>query len=191
MPEIENAKIENDSNVIIDWCFTWRSNDILMEAAKIKKSTQGLDQPLESIASSIRDEINRDHNKAIEVIKQDDKVIGYVIKSFDKVSTVIEEYAFRDTSNMEAFIKNEIGKRPYIFINLREEDLDSQIMFRNLGFKALYIKRGFYGNDSDAYIFVKARYLYPEPEMMGYNEINFPILSDVLTDAEKLQFKVR
>ena len=95
-----------------------------------------------------------------EVGKQ---VVGFMIYELHKTCLRVLNFAVHEDCRFKgagtAMVKKLIGKltaerRRLIVIEIRETNLDAQLFFRRMGFRAVDVSRGFYEDTpEDAYIF--------------------------------------
>jgi ribosomal-protein-alanine N-acetyltransferase len=96
------------------------------------------------------------------VAKQDELVVGYMIYELHKNRLHILNFAvnkrFRRQGVGTAMVDKLIGKlsherRNRIMLEVRETNLDAQLFFKELGFKAISVLRGFWvDSHEDAYL---------------------------------------
>ena len=104
--------------------------------------------------------ILRQHDCIGVVAELDGKVVGYVLYRLRKESIrilrlgIATKFRRRGIARqlMAGLIKKlRMSKRTSISILVRESNLDGQLFLRNVGMKAVKVKRGFYENGEDAY----------------------------------------
>jgi len=94
------------------------------------------------------------------VAKIDSQLVGYLIYSRCRDKLVIENLAvdrsFRRNlvgKKLVLSVIDNLGNRDCVELNVADSNLDAHLFLRSLGFKASEIKRAFYGNNQDAYLF--------------------------------------
>jgi len=111
------------------------------------------------------------------VAKLDDEIVGYMIYELHKDRLHILNFAVTPSEQRKTIGSQLLGKllgklsherRNRIALEIRETNLNAQLFFKNLGFKAISVLRDFYDNNhEDAYL-MQHRY-QPTPE-----ELNTP-----------------
>ena len=124
----------------------------------------------------------RQRNRIGMVADVDDRVVGLMIYELHKNQLHILNFAvhpdFRRRGVGGQMIGKLIGKLSYqrrnrILLEIRETNLDAQLFFREVGFKAVSVLRDFYDNiDEDAYV-MQFAYQDPQAELafFGANRI--------------------
>ncbi|MEL6895331.1 MAG: ribosomal protein S18-alanine N-acetyltransferase [Planctomycetota bacterium] len=96
------------------------------------------------------------------VAEDDDQVVGFMIYELHKTRLHILNFAVDDAARRRgvgtAMINKLVGKlshdrRNRIMLEVRETNLDAQLFFKNLGFRAVSVLRDFYDDTvEDAYL---------------------------------------
>lgn len=95
-----------------------------------------------------------------------DKVLGYLVYEYDKVSYNLVNFAvapkMRRQGIGKALIQSlishmENSAKRKMFVSISDKNLTAQLFMRKMGFRAEKISRNFYGPDHNAYEFILMR----------------------------------
>jgi ribosomal-protein-alanine N-acetyltransferase len=115
------------------------------------------------------------------VAERDDEVVGFMIYELHKNRLHILNFSVEPSARRNgvgsAMCDKLVGKlshdrRNRIMLEVRETNLDAQLFFRNLGFKAISVLRDFYDDTvEDAYL-MQMRYQPSKEELLPSNRIH-------------------
>ena len=118
----------------------------------------------------------RQRNSVHFVAEKDNEVVGFIIYELHKKRLHIVNFAVHEDHQRQGVGKAMINKllrklsherRNYILLEVRETNLDAQLFFRAMGFRAIFVLRDFYEKDEteeDAYL-MQYRHQPSESEM--------------------------
>jgi len=122
----------------------------------------------------------RQRNSIGMVAEIDDLIVGYMIYELHKNRLHITNFAVSPTnrrfsigSQMIDKLKSKLSytRRNRLMLEVRETNLAAQLFFKEQGFRAISVLRGFYEDSpEDAYL-MQHRYV-PSPEELAYQEAN-------------------
>ena len=116
------------------------------------------------------------------VAEQDDQVVGFMIYELHKNRLHVLNFAVSQSVRRQGVGRAMVGKllsklsherRNRIMLEIRETNLDAQLFFKQIGFRAVSVLRDFYDDsDEDAYLMQYYCEEEPAPVVLPFNRIN-------------------